>query len=339
VKILICSHCFHPSVGGIETVSRILAEEFIKAGSEVTVITETPGEEKYEYPIVRRPSRTKVRSLGMESDIIFQSNISLNTLLPLLFTKSKIVITHHTWLTRPDGRISWQDLLKRFVVRFCKNIAISKAIAASLPVKSLIIGNPFEISEFLPYRNTPKVRDIVFVGRLVSDKGCDLVIEALTKLKAEGITPTFTIIGEGPERSSLETQVTKSGLTDQVTFLGSVTVGRGKRIAEHKIILIPSRWEEPFGLVALEGIAAGCVPIASAKGGLGEAVNSCGILFPNGDASALADAIKLLLTDHALMAQYASRAEQHLDQFRPNVVAKRYLDFFSTLLKNKKPAL
>nr|WP_218624047.1 glycosyltransferase family 4 protein [Granulicella sp. dw_53] len=316
-----------------------MAEEFTKAGSEVTVITETPGEEQYEYRIVRRPTRSTIRRLGREADIVFQSNISLNTLVPLLFTKKNIVIAHHTWLTRPNGRISWQDRLKRFVIRFCKNIAISKAIAAALPVKSLLIGNPFEISEFSPYRQLPKTKDIVFVGRLVSDKGCDLAIEALAQLKAEGITPGFTIIGEGPERLALEAQVDKLGLSDQVTFLGSITVGRGKRIAEHKIILIPSRWEEPFGLVALEGIASGCVPIASAKGGLGEAVNSCGILFPNGDISALASAIKLLLTDPIQLEQYVSRADQHLEQFRPDVVARHYLDFFQHLIDGSQTKL
>jgi hypothetical protein len=64
MRILLCSYVFPPSIGGIETVSRILAEQFCKLGSTVTVVTHTPGEEMdAAYKVVRRPSLRKRRLL------------------------------------------------------------------------------------------------------------------------------------------------------------------------------------------------------------------------------------------------------------------------------------
>src|ERR1700736_3673382 len=108
MRILLCSHVFAPSIGGIETVSDILAEQFCRLGSTVTVVTHTPGEPvPTAYQVVRRPSLEKLHRLGRDADIIFQSNISLQTLLPLLPARRPVVITHHGYLTRTSGRRGW----------------------------------------------------------------------------------------------------------------------------------------------------------------------------------------------------------------------------------------
>jgi glycosyltransferase involved in cell wall biosynthesis len=163
MNILICSYCFHPSVGGIETVSRVLAEEFTKAGATVTVLTDSVGGHKYPYKVVRQANASEVRSLGKQADLIFQNNISLKSLFPLLCLGKPIVVAHHTWLTRVDGRIGWQDRLKRLLLRLVHNVAISRAIADALPVPSIVIGNPFEQDSFSPFRHGPKPKDIVFL--------------------------------------------------------------------------------------------------------------------------------------------------------------------------------
>ena len=328
MKILICSHSFHPSVGGIETVSRILAEEFTRQGATVTLVTETLGTGSYPYSVIRQPSSVELLRVGRRADLILQSNISLKTLLPLLLLRKPIVITHHTWLTRADGHLGWQDRIKRAILPLCHNISISRSIAESLPVKSVILSNPFEMDFFLPFRNTPKLKDIVFMGRLVSDKGCDLLLHALALLQKDGFYPSVSIIGEGTERSSLEAMTLVLGLSTQVQFMGSVTENRGREIAQHKVMVIPSRWSEPFGLVALEGIAAGCVVVASSQGGLAEAVGPCGLLYPNGDVVAMATALKRLLSDENLRIELTFESEIHLRKFAPSAAAQHYLEFF-----------
>ena len=336
MKILLCSVPFPPGIGGIEIASRIFAEEFVRAGHSVTVVTDSldpEGTAEFAYPVVRRPSRKQLLELGKQADIIFQNNISTKTLLPLLPLRKPIVVTTQTWVARNNGTLGWQDRLKLALLRFVNNVAISKAIADKLPKKSTIIGNPFDAALFTPYRDVPKTKDIVFLGRLVSDKGCDLALQALATLKAEGLTPTFTIIGDGSERVTLEVMAENLGISQQVEFLGNLGANRASAIAEHKVMVVPSRWAEPFGIVALEGIATGCALVASSGGGLPDAVGPCGLLFPNGDAAALATALKKVLIDDASRNQLTAAGPAHLENFTPVHVAKRYLDLFQQLIQ------
>jgi glycogen(starch) synthase len=333
MRILLCSHVFAPSIGGIEAVGSILAEEFTRLGSSVTVVTSTPGDkDSSAYEIVRCPSAKKLRQLARDSDIIFQNNISLRTLLPLLFCCKPIVVVHHVCLTRTNGKRGWQDYLKLAVLPLCSNIVISQAVAATLPVKSVVIVDPFETSEFAGLQDIPRTKDIVFLGRLVSQKGCDLVLRSLSILKQEGIFPSLSIIGDGPDLAGLKHLAAELGLSDQVAFRGAIREGRGRVVAQHRIMVIPSSYAEPFGVVALEGLAAGCVIVASSAGGLPEAVGPCGILFPNGDAKALASALKQLLTSPALRERLMSESHRHLERFQPEIVAKKYLDVFQSAL-------
>lgn len=335
MRILFCSYVFPPNIGGIETVSRILAAEFCRLGATVTVVTSTPGETVAgSYEVIRRPSVWKLLQLARHADIVFQNNISLKTCIPLLACRKPIVITHQGCLTRPDNTRGWQEHLKLKLLRFCHNIAISKAVADALSAPSVIIGNPFEPDEFAEGSETDRDKDLVFLGRLVSDKGCDLVLRALALLKKDGLSPSFTVVGDGPEMPALRQLTAELGLSPQVEFLGTVREGRGKIVARHKIMVVPSIWEEPFGVVALEGIAAGCAVIATRGGGLPEAVGPCGILVPNGDVEALAAAMKDLVTDASLRKKLTAERKQHLENFQPGTVAKRYMEVFASALNS-----
>ncbi|MGB6692991.1 MAG: glycosyltransferase family 4 protein [Terracidiphilus sp.] len=334
MRILLCSYTFAPNLGGIETVSKILADEFCRLGATVTVTTHAPGPPmQAPYKVLRRPSFGELDELARKSDVAWQNNISLNMLPAIFAARKPVVVTHQTWITRNDGSRGWQDRLKRAVLGAVQNVAISKAIAASLPRKSVVIGNPFEPGEFMDRGNAFRTRDIVFVGRLVSAKGCDLALRSLAILKVDGLRPSFSIIGDGPEAGALKQLTAELGLNDQVTFLGAMREGRGQEVARHKVMVVPSLWAEPFGVVALEGLAAGCAVIASSGGGLPDAVGPCGMLFPNGDAQALAAAMKSLLTDAVLREELLAERDRHLEQFRPEMVARRYLEFFESTLR------
>lgn len=334
MRILLCSYVFAPSLGGIETVSRILAEQFTQFGSQVTVVTDTPGPERQEaYGVVRRPTAKKLYELARGADIALQSNISLRLLAPLLASRRPVVVAHHTWIRRADGGRGWQDYIKSAVLPACRHIAISKAIAAALPVRSEIIGDPFEPGEFRDLGDDFRTLDLVFLGRLVSDKGCDLALRGLAILKAGGLRPKFSIIGDGPEAPALKQLAKELGLLDQVTFLGAMGDGRGRTVAQHKVMVIPSIWEEPFGVVALEGLAAGCVLVASSGGGLADAVGPCGLLFKNGDAAAMAAALKEVLTNPSLREKLLAERKGHLEKFQPEVVARQYLEVFETAIR------
>jgi glycogen synthase len=167
----------------------------------------------------------------------------------------------------------------------------------------------------------------VFVGRLVSEKGVSDLIDALGQLSREGFQPRLSIVGDGPERPGILARVDALGLGPQVTFTG---IKRGpdlaKFIARHRVMAVPSRCAEGFGLVALEGIACGCVVVGTSLGGLPEAIGPCGVTVPKADTPAMALVLRSLLEDDSLRAGYRSAALVHLARHsRPNV-SRSYLN-------------
>src|SRR5947208_300499 len=166
MKILLGSHHFFPSTGGIETVSNLLAREFVRLGHEVRVVTQTTGNADFPFAVVRRPGAFELLLHVRWSDVFLQNNISLRTLWPLLFVRRPLFILHQTWITNPDGSIGWQHRLKRFVLRYATSFAISDAIAETLPAPSIRVGNPYDDEIF---KNSPaekRDRELIFVGRL-----------------------------------------------------------------------------------------------------------------------------------------------------------------------------
>ena len=324
MKILLGSHHFYPSTGGIETASNLLAREFVDLGHEVRVITQTEGDGDFPFAVIRRPGPVALLRQLRWCDVFLQNNISQRTLWPLLFVRRPIFIAHQTWITNPDGTAGWQHRLKKFVLRYATSLAISRAVAAKLPVPSIPVGNPYDDKVFNEVPSEPRTTDLIFVGRLVSDKGANLLLEAMALLASK---PRLTIAGDGPERARLEKQAAELQLQSQVEFVGSQSSEPlAKLLRQHRILVVPSRWQEPFGIVALEGIASGCVVVGSAEGGLAEAIGPCGLTFPNGDAQALASALSRLLDDPTECDRLRQNAPAHLARFTPRHVAALYLD-------------
>jgi glycosyltransferase involved in cell wall biosynthesis len=334
MKIFLTSYLFAPSIGGIETVSMLLAREFIAAGHEVRVATITPDEagRDYGFEIVRRPSFAQIRERLKWCDVFFQSNISLELARPLLLVRRPWVIVHHTWIPVPPGRAGISARVKRLLLFGAQSISISTAVAESMPTKSVIIPNPYDATLFQVREDIPRDGDLVAFGRLVSDKGFDYLVEAMALLAKEGLRPKLTIIGDGPEKEPLQRQVSERGLAEQVVFTGAKSgTALAEELNRHRIAVVPSRWKEPFGLVALEAIGCGCVPVGSRDGGLSDAIGPCGVTFPNGDVPALAQALSGLLKNPGLLLNYREKAQEHLRQHEPARVAGEYLKVFESV--------
>jgi glycogen(starch) synthase len=327
LKILLGSHRFSPSTGGIETASDLLAREFVKLGHEVRVVTQSEGNGDFPFAVIRRPGALELLRQVRWTDVFLQNNISLRTLWPLALVRRPLFITHQTWIADPQGRVGWQHHVKRFALRFATSLSISRAVAARLPVPSVEVGNPYHDEIFTDVATGKRSKDLIFAGRLVSDKGADILIEAVAILRQSKINTHLTIAGDGPERARLERQVADLGLQSSIHFVGNQD---SRRLAEilnlHRILVVPSRWPEPFGIVAVEAIASGCVVVGSADGGLAEAIGPCGVTFPNGDARALADILTRLLTDPGEIEALRRPAPQHLSQFTRRRVANRYIE-------------
>ena len=323
MRIAIASHFFHPSVGGTEEVAQLLADRFTEQGHEVKVITSTRlpngGVEKAcPYEVVRHPGAMELWRVCQWSEVVLHNNISLQMAWPLLLLRRPWVVAHHIWTRRLNGRRGIRDRIKRFAIRFARNIAVSRALAADLPVEARVIGNPYRDSVYFQRDTAERIKPLLFVGRLVPGKGADLLIASLRILEAQGISLALTVVGEGPERERLEEL--SAGLP--VDFVGRKSPEELAQIfREHRILAVPSQCDETFGLVALEGIACGCLVIGSDDGGLPEVIGPCGRIFPRGDAGALA----ALLAENRDAAAVPLHAEEHLNKYKADEVAGTYL--------------
>jgi glycogen synthase len=321
MKILLSSYAFYPSIGGLETLSAMLAEQFSLRGHEVIVLTNTVGESgPAPYRVARRPTKSELLELVRWCDVFLHNNINLRSAWPLLLMRRPWAIINSGSITpNLTGRF------KRFCASFAATSGVSEDAAKKIGTK-VVIPNCYDNDLFCELPGESRELELMYLGRLVNEKGVDVLLRALGKLKLEGIAPRLTIVGGGPEEASLRRLASSLDLAGQVNFAG---IKRGaelvRELNRHKIMVAPSTYHEPFGIVALEGIACGCVVVGSEHGGLREAIGPCGMTFPNGDASALADCLRELLADEARIRTLRNQAAAHLARFTKERVAETYL--------------
>ena len=153
-----------------------------------------------------------------------------------------------------------------------------------------------------------------YAGRLVPKKGVDTLLAALAGLRERVPEARLVIAGDGPERSRLERMAHTLGVGGAVDFLGHLDAAALEQaMAPAWVQAIPSRWEEPFGLVAAEAMMRGTAVVASAAGGLAEQVveGETGYRVPAGDAPALAGALARILGDRDHAERLGAAGRRH----------------------------
>jgi glycosyltransferase involved in cell wall biosynthesis len=162
---------------------------------------------------------------------------------------------------------------------------------------------------------------IVSVGRLVPEKGFDLLLQALAQLPTEAVWQ-LKIIGEGPERPRLEGMVRTLGLSDRVRFLGHLSSPLA-HVKTATVLAAPSRWEG-FGIAIGEALVLG-TPVVAARCAGGPAYmlrGGGGILVRPEDPVALAGAIRLVLSDNSLREQLRREAIDAASVTSPELLAR-----------------
>lgn len=160
-----------------------------------------------------------------------------------------------------------------------------------------------------PYRMPTGRPYLLGLGRLVPKKGFDLLLEAFSRIARQHPELDLLLVGDGPERSALERQINTLGLRDRVRLPGKAPARAiPSLLAGAELFLIPSR-REPFGIVALEALAAGAPIVAAAVDGLPELLRegANGRLVPPSDPGALAAATLSLLDAPAERAAIRER--------------------------------
>ncbi len=198
------------------------------------------------------------------------------------------------------------------------------------PEDLVVIPNPIDADEVRRLSQPMAARSgrlrFCSVGRLVSAKGFDVLVEALS-LARLGSSWELFIVGDGATRASLEALVTHRGLGDHVRFLGWMD-NPWPVMASADVAIAASRWEG-FGMAAAEGMALGLPQIGSdCPGGLGDLLGhgEYGVVVPPDDPLRLADALSLLADDACLRRELGERALERANDYAPARVAERILD-------------
>jgi glycosyltransferase involved in cell wall biosynthesis len=156
---------------------------------------------------------------------------------------------------------------------------------------------------------------VVMTGRLNEYKGQDDLIRAARIVVQERPDTRFLIAGRGPEslRLSLESLIDELDVRAHVQLVGYVP-SIPELVAASDIVAMPS-WEEPFGLVALEGMAMGKPVVATRAGGVPEFVEHgvTGLLVPPRDPAALAQALLEFIRDPARARENGARGRRHVE--------------------------
>lgn len=328
MNILIFSTVFYPSVGGIENQTLLLIRNFIEKGHKVKVVTYQKQSEPFNYcEVFYCPNIFKLIKLFRWCTTFFMPNISLKGIWLMIFSPRKTwVISHNDFSSfNENGTI---NKIKNLANTFAStNIAVSESVSNHLIKNAVVIRNCYDESNFKVIPHILRRIDFVFLGRLVSQKGVDLLIRACSHLE---IPFSLSIIGDGPEKANLK-QLTKNlNLTDYIIFEGTL---QGEQLAiqlnKCQVMVIPSMQNEGFGIVALEGLACGCKIIAADAGGLREAVGGHGEIFEMANEIQLYLLLQKFLKNRTSYTLQQDDLSAYLENHSSSSVADKYLQHFN----------
>jgi len=164
------------------------------------------------------------------------------------------------------------------------------------------------------YREMSSTREILFVGQIIRGKGVDLMLRALALLEGEW---KATIVGDGNHLGECQALAKRLDISDRVKFTGWIDHTQlDDYYSAARLVVVPSRWPEPFGMVGIEAMSRGRPVVAFDSGGISDWLNTgiSGFLLPAADINAMASAIQKLLENRALARKMGKAATEHVRQ-------------------------
>lgn len=334
-------YCFEDRVGGVERYVRDLAVETCARGAEVKALVSHPtvwhvAGSRQRTPwgeLVRLPRLPEVLSgtwsptlpawlRGLPLDV---QHLHWPSLAALQADGRPAVLTYHNDVVRQQGLMGplqgrLEALLARslLIVSARENVDSSRVLARHRD-RCRVIPHGIDLAAYELTPELERARDALrerhrppfglFVGRLVPFKGAADLLEAWADLPG-----TLLVVGDGPERASLERRAAQGDLAGRVVFAGVLRDELPAWYHAADVFCLPSRSRiESFGLVQVEAQACG-VPVVSTRLGTGvEAVNvhgDTGLTVPPGDVQALREALRTLLEEPALRAELGESARE-----------------------------
>jgi len=335
-KIILSTYTFLPDIGGVASNTLTIAEAFISQGFDVTVVTLTNenwnGNDKIK--VVRNPSPFQLVKLYWGADWILFSNLSAKLCWPAVFINKAFALHHHSSsaFSRPTPKG-----IGSYVKRYIEDKVITKSIHfVNSEFTKKDAGNFFSnLTTYITYpilKNTSvpshvvdkynERRNAVFVGRIETEKGVSFLLDNIEIIREMLDVDELTFVGSGTLLASLKQKSIKGA-----NFIGSVDLAEVHSLMEKsQFVFVPSIWQEPFGMVAVEGLSSGAIVISSNRGGLPEAVGNVGELFDLSSLDSFKDALKRAKTkrteylNRESLSMHINSVNEHMNQFSANKV-------------------
>jgi len=352
VKIAIVSQSYYPRFGGVTEHVHHTAEELMRRGHDVRIITsrfrsDSPDPDHVDrvgYNVLIPFNRAfvdftvgltlkqELRELFARHDFdLVHTHCPISPSLPILAIKAAScpqVGTFHSTGGAGVLQDTFRNYLAKVVDRLDARIAVSQTAADTaeryFPGRYRVIPNGVDIERFSPavmpfdeWRDPDHV-NLLFVGRLDPRKGVQLLIEAMPEViaRTQG-RARLVVIGDSYLRPKFEASV-PSAARDRVWFLGHVPkadLPRWYRTGD--VFVSPASGNESFGIVLLEAMASGCPVVASDIPGYRSVVQPelNGVMFEPGNGASLADALVRLVMDPQRRQQLAVRGRTRALEF------------------------
>jgi glycosyltransferase involved in cell wall biosynthesis len=182
---------------------------------------------------------------------------------------------------------------------------------------------------------------IGFVGRLVNEKGVDILLKAVRLLAERGLPFRVKICGHGPCSEQLKRLASQLGITDRTIWMGAVPHEQVPEVMRDlDVLVLPSRsvdwWSEQFGHVLIEAMAAGVAVIGSSCGAIPEVIGRKDLIFPEEDAEGLAAILSRIITEQhwreEIEEYVLSRVHRHYTQHE---IARQLATVWEQVLGNR----
>ena len=296
--------------------------------------------DKYLYPLL-----SCIKTFFIPHDIVYgvlESYAGIAVALYKVFTRRPAVLNLQSG-TLDDWRRGrgFNLFFRRFVHTMPDAIhAISRHLASRatwLGAKHVVvIPNGIDIVRSVAYAKKDQ-KKIICVGRLYAVKGQDVLLEAMPHVLKEFPGTKLHLIGEGPEKSNLESRIKNLGITGSVIFKGNLPHEKiPSEIAGAAMLVGPSR-KEGQGIVFVEAQAAETPVVATAVGGIPEVVEDgiTGLLVPPENPQALAQAMLKLLRDPLLAKRLSETAKKQVLRYDWNKIMQEVEALIHETIKHK----
>ncbi len=271
-----------------------------------------------------RVLRSSIRSSEPDIVVSFIDNMNISVLLATIGLGIPIIVSERSDPSRREIGKARRLLRRALYPTAACVVVLSQRVyqwfPRSIRARACVIPNPVVIPDGaagnrgdVPGNGNPKV---ISVGSLYPVKGHDLLIEAFARLRDRHPQWRLIILGEGPERSALESRIRAWGLTDRVTLPG-VTKDVRTQLLHADLFVLPSR-VEGFPNALTEAMVSGLpVVVTNCGGAVDEIVRhgEDGIIVPCEDVDALSKAMDLLMSNPDERARLASHASEVLARY------------------------